>query len=169
MDCLSEICGGGGTLNNCFTVCDDLYTEQGTINLRLVHCWLAKTSSNKLTITLKGNAIFSIGDVAAYNLPTSTAVANGVVFNYHAEINGAKESNLGTTVLYKIRTVGPTSNFSENLSIVGSIEGDNPAYDSRLLYKTTGNVKLSKSPQTAIAETACNGSGATEDPGTGTP
>ena len=164
--------GGGGTLNNnCFTVCDDLYTEQGTINSASGSLLACKDFwGNNSTITLKGNAIFSIGDVAAYNLPTSTAVANGAVFNYHVEINGAKESNLEPLFYIKSGTVGPTSNFSENLSIVGSIEAAiTPAYDSRLLYKTTGNVKLSKSPQTAIAETACNGSGATEDPGTGTP
>ena len=164
--------GGGGTLNNnCFTVCDDLYTEQGTINSASGSLLACKDFwGNNSTITLKGNAIFSIGDVAAYNLPTSTAVANGAVFNYHVEINGAKESNLEPLFYIKSGAVGPTSNFSENLSIVGSIEAAiTPAYDSRLLYKTTGNVKLSKEPQTAIAETACNGSGATEDPGTGTP
>ena len=164
--------GGGGTLNNnCFTVCDDLYTEQGTINSASGSLLACKDFwGNNSTITLKGNAIFSIGDVAAYNLPTSTAVANGAVFNYHVKINGAKESNLEPLFYIKSGTVGPTSKFSENLSIVGSIEAAiTPAYDSRLLYKTTGNVKLSKSPQTAIAETACNGSGATEDPGTGTP
>ena len=164
--------GGGGTLNNnCFTVCDDFYTEQGTINSASGSLLACKDFwGNNSTITLKGNAIFSIGDVAAYNLPTSTAVANGAVFNYHVEINGAKESNLEPLFYIKSGTVGPTSNFSEHLSIVGSIEAAiTPAYDSRLLYKTTGNVKLTKSPQTAIAETACNGSGATEDPGTGTP
>ncbi|MDD3668655.1 MAG: hypothetical protein PHY75_07865, partial [Bacteroidales bacterium] len=164
--------GGGGTLNNnCFTVCDDLYTEQGTINSASGSLLACKDFwGNNSTITLKGNAIFSIGDVAAYNLPTSTAVANGAVFNYHVEINGAKESNLEPLFYIKSGTVGPTSNFSEHLSIVGSIEAAiTPAYDSRLLYKTTGNVKLTKSPQTAIEETACNGSGATEDPGTGTP
>lgn len=164
--------GGGGTLNNnCFTVCDDLYTEQGTINSASGSLLACKDFwGNNSTITLKGNAIFSIGDVAAYNLPTSTAVANGAVFNYHVEINGAKESNLEPLFYIKSGTVGPTSNFSEHLSIVGSIEAAiAPSYDSRLLYKTTGNVKLTKSPQTAIAETSCNGSGATEDPGTGTP
>ena len=164
--------GGGGTLNNnCFTVCDDLYTEQGTINSASGSLLACKDFwGNNSTITLKGNAIFSIGDVAAYNLPTSTAVANGAVFNYHVEINGAKESNLEPLFYIKSGTVGPTSNFSEHLSIVGSIEAAiTPAYDSRLLYKTTGNVKLTKSPQAAIAETSCNGSGATEDPGTGTP
>lgn len=165
--------GGGGTLNNnCFTVCDDLYTEQGTINSASGSLLACKDFwGNNSTITLKGNAIFSIGDVAAYNLPTSTAVANGAVFNYHVKINGAKESNLEPLFYIKSGTVGPTSNFSEHLSIVGSIEAAiTPAYDSRLLYNSSGgNVKLSKSPQTAIAETACNGSGATEDPGTGTP
>ena len=164
--------GGGGTLNNnCFTVCDDFYTEQGTINSASGSLLACKDFwGNNSTITLKGNAIFSIGDVSAYNLPTSTAVANGAVFNYHVKINGAKESNLEPLFYIKSGTVGPTSNFSEHLSIVGSIEAAiAPSYDSRLLYKTTGNVKLTKSPQTAIAETSCNGSGATEDPGTGTP
>lgn len=165
--------GGGGTLNNnCFTVCDDLSTEQGTINSASGSLLACKDFwGNNSTITLKGNAIFSIGDVAAYNLPTSTAVANGAVFNYHVEINGAKQSNLQPLFYIKSGSVGPTSNFSEHLSFVGSIEAAiTPAYDSRLLYNSSGgNVKLTKEPQTAIAETACNGSGATEDPGTGTP
>lgn len=164
--------GGGGTLNNnCFTVCDDLYTEQGTINSESGSLLACKDFwGNNSTITLKGNAIFSIGDVSAYNLPTSTAVQNGAVFNYHVVINGAKESSLEPLFYIKSGTIAPTSGFSENLSIVGSVEAAiTPAYDSRLLYKTTGNVKLTKSPQTSIEGTSCNGLGETEDPGTGTP
>ncbi len=164
--------GGGGTLNNnCFTVCDDLYTEQGTINSASGSLLACKDFwGNNSTITLKGNAVFSIGDVSAYNLPTSTVVQNGAVFNYHVVINGAKESSLEPLFYIKSGTVAPTSGFSENLSIVGSVEAAiTPAYDSRLLYKTTGSVKLTKSPQTSIAETSCNGSGVSSNPGTGTP
>nr|WP_321521490.1 LruC domain-containing protein [uncultured Macellibacteroides sp.] len=164
--------GGGGTLNNnCFTVCDDLYTEQGSINSASGSLLACKDFwGNNSTFTLKGNAVFSIGDVSAYNLPTSNTVSNGAVFNYHVVINGAKESNLEPLFYVKSGTVGPTSDFSENLSLVGSMEAAiATSYDSRLLYKTTGNVKLTKSPQTSVAETSCNGSGVTGDPGTGTP
>ena len=164
--------GSGVLNNNCFTVCDDLKLSGGTINSASGSLLACKDFwGENSTFKLQGNAVFSIGDVSAYNLPTSTAVANGAVFNYHVVINGVKENSLEPLFYVKSGTVGPISNFSEHLSIVGSIEAAiAPAYDSRLLYNSTGgNVKLTKSPKTAIAETSCNGSGATEDPGTGTP
>lgn len=161
--------GGGGTLNNnCFTVCDDLETEQGTFNSASGSLLACKDFyGNNSTFTLKGNAIFSIGDVAAYNLPTSSKLTSGSKFNYNVVINGAIENSLKP--LFYVKS-GVIKNGWKPLSLGGFLDvAISPSYDANLLNNVAETVKLSKEPQTAIAETACNGSGATEDPGTGTP
>lgn len=161
--------GGGGTLNNnCFTVCDDLETEQGTFNSAPGSLLACKDFyGNNSTFTLKGNAIFSIGDVAAYSLPTSNKLTSGLNFNYNVVINGVIENSLKP--LFYVKS-GVIKNGWKPLSLGGFLEvAITPSYDANLLNDVAETVKLSNEPQTAIAETACNGSGATEDPGTGTP
>lgn len=161
--------GGGGTLNNnCFTVCDDLETEQGTLNSAPGSLLACKDFyGNNSTFTLKGNAIFSIGDVAAYSLPTSNKLTSGSNFNYNVVINGVIENSLKP--LFYVKS-GVIKNGWKPLSLGGFLDvAISPSYDANLLNNVAETVKLSKEPQTAIAETACNGSGATEDPGTGTP
>lgn len=161
--------GGGGTLNNnCFTVCDDLETEQGTFNSAPGSLLACKDFyGNNSTFTLKGNAIFSIGDVAAYSLPTSNKLTSGSNFNYNVVINGVIENSLKP--LFYVKS-GVIKNGWKPLSLGGFLDvAISPSYDANLLNNVAETVKLSKEPQTAIAETACNGSGATEDPGTGTP
>lgn len=161
--------GGGGTLNNnCFTVCDDLETVQGTFSSApgsLLAC--NDFYGNNSTFTLKGNAIFSIGDVAAFSLPTSNKLTSGSNFNYNVVINGVIENSLKP--LFYVKS-GVIKNGWKPLSLGGFLEvAITPSYDANLLNIVAETVKLSKEPQTAIAETACNGSGATGDPGTGTP
>lgn len=161
--------GGGGTLNNnCFTVCDDLETEQGTFNSAPGSLLACKDFyGNNSTFTLKGNAIFSIGDVAAYSLPTSNKLTSGSNFNYNVVLNGVIENSLKP--LFYVKS-GVIKNGWKPLSLGGFLDvAISPSYDANLLNNVAETVKLSKEPQTAIAETACNGSGATEDPGTGTP
>lgn len=160
--------GSGVLNNNCFTVCDDLKLSGGTINSASGSLLACKDFyGNSATFTLKGNAIFSIGDVSAYNLPTSTAVESGVDFNYNVVVNGVIENSLKPLLYVKS---GDVFERWKSLSLKGALDAAiTPTYSKDLLNNVAETVKLSKEPQTAIAETACNGSGATEDPGTGTP
>ncbi|MFY1612200.1 LruC domain-containing protein [Macellibacteroides fermentans] len=157
-----------GTLNNnCFVVCDDLRIGGGTINSASGSLLACKDFwGQNSTFTLRGNAIFSIGDVAAYNLAISNALT-GSVFENSVVVNGVSEN--GLRPLFYVKS-GSMTGGEKTLSLKGSLDAAiTPSYNANLLKVESESVKLSKEPQTAIAETACNGSGATEDPGTGTP
>jgi len=153
-----------GTLNNnCFVVCDDLRIGGGTINSSSGSLLACKDFwGQNSTFTLKGNAIFSIGDVAAFNLPTSNTLT-GSEFQNSVVVNGVSES--GLSPLFYVKS-GAITGGTKTLSLKGSLNAAiTPSYEATLLDVVEG-VSLTTIPQTAISGTECNGSGVAGDPGT---